>query len=157
MFLGAIVFSEWLRLNWFGFLSVVANIVSIIGFGLTIWVLREVGDIRRHYQAIGRIPDLAQKLEQRRTEISNHLNDFANFGSQIPKQLDYVETYLESLLRILHDKEDAHIKMRAEFLLGKVRQYRASPGFDAATDINDGLHGVIIRLEEKGVDTPWQR
>lgn len=67
------------------FLSVLADVLSIIGFVLTIFVLYDTRKIRSLYKFKGRGPALIRDLSKLSLTLSTYLNQFEDFLPQIEK------------------------------------------------------------------------
>lgn len=60
-----------------------ADVAAFLSLGLTAWVAWKVRDLRKLYQFKGRGPDLLVHLSRRASRISEQLNDFTAFRSEI--------------------------------------------------------------------------
>lgn len=134
--------------------SNISDIASLASFALTVWVLWDVRRIRKSYSFAARIPTLAVKLRHHAATLSQYLNDFESFRSQVPEELARTEVTLLSLRRRLSGPQRSF----AVSALRKVRRYRA--------DDHDGADVRAIYLSltqlEEGVkelreDLKWER
>jgi hypothetical protein len=88
-------------------LSIVGDVLAIISFVLTIFVLYDTRKIRGFYKFKGRGPALIKELSRYSSKISNYLNAFEDFLPQIAEELKRSEAKLKSLekkLRGNHQK-----------------------------------------------------
>src|SRR3954468_22573401 len=78
-------------------LSIVGDILAIISFVLTIFVLYDTRKIRGFYRFKGRGPALIKELTRYSSNISSYLNQFEDFIPQIAEELKRSEAKLKNL------------------------------------------------------------
>jgi hypothetical protein len=91
-------------------LSVVGDILGIISFVLTIFVLYDTRKIRGFYKFKGRGPALLKDLSRYSSTISRYLNEFEDFLPQIAEELKRSEAKLKSLEKKLSGQPKASVK-----------------------------------------------
>lgn len=77
--------------------SFIADVLSIIGFLVTIYVAWRVRSIRKEYLLLGRAPEQAARLQQRADELVPLLNDTTENQQELLRMLASVEVGLRSL------------------------------------------------------------
>lgn len=95
--------------NWLKVLGIVADILSILGFGLTLFVAVSVRSIRRDYVFRAIVPRLVEHLEGHATCLNDHITDLDRPGAAniISVELKRAEATLESLVAHLRAPEQA--------------------------------------------------
>ncbi|HEX8846785.1 MAG TPA: hypothetical protein VF791_19235 [Pyrinomonadaceae bacterium] len=91
-------------------LSVLGDILGIISFVLTVFVLYDTRKIRGYYKFKGRGPALLKDLSKYSLSISRYFNDFENFLPQIAEELKRSEAKLKSLEKKLSGQPKASVK-----------------------------------------------
>ncbi len=79
----------------------VGNLLSIVSFVLTIFVLLNVRKLRNAYKLRGRGPSLIKDLSKCASNLSRFLNDYNEFLPQINEELAKVKAKLRSMERKL--------------------------------------------------------
>ena len=77
--------------------TALVNVLSVVGFFLTIWVFIGIRSIRRNYTFTARAPELVKELSKRTSRILNYRNDFEHNLLEIDHELVQVRVTLNSL------------------------------------------------------------
>ncbi len=75
----------------------VVNLISFIGFIVTIFVAIKVSNINRHYQFIGR-EDLRSKLANHASSISQYLSSYDDNAILIIEEITIAQVTVRSLM-----------------------------------------------------------
>ena len=76
-----------------------ANMTSIIGFGLTVYVYWAIRGIRKNYMLRARLPELVEKLAQHGQRLSNYLGS-PMIGEDDPEMLLEVQKTQHTLINL---------------------------------------------------------
>ncbi len=77
--------------------SLIADILSISGFVLTVWVLLETRKLRSLYVLKARGPSLIRDLQKLVTKLSGYLNNYPNSVAKIAQELGKIQIKFKSL------------------------------------------------------------
>lgn len=133
-------------------LSVVADIASIIGFGVTIVVAVAVRRLRAMYLFKGRAPHLTTRIATIASEISTLAADFGNTREQIIVELRRVAVLIESLAKKSGRGDRAATKQLAQRINRSQIFTRAE-----VTELYGEIQALIARYEELQRDQEWQK
>jgi predicted PurR-regulated permease PerM len=75
----------------------VANVLSVIGFVLTLYVSFAIRNIRKYYIFTARVPELVRRLKEHNSKISELLNDYENSMQAIDIEIASMQVILNSL------------------------------------------------------------
>lgn len=134
-------------------LSIVGDILGIISFVLTIFVLYDTRKIRSYYRFKGRGPALIKDLSRYSSNISGYLNDFEDFLPQIAEELKRSEAKLKSLEKKLGGQPKASVKrlrktiIECEVNLGNEQGIR---------DVYLEMVKVIEEVKDHRKDLDWE-
>lgn len=79
------VFRDILLISSGDMLSIIADLLSIAGVLLTIWIASKVGDLAKYYGMKGRLTSFLKDIRQFNAELSANLNS-NNFDSQAAQE-----------------------------------------------------------------------
>lgn len=99
--------------------STIASTASLVGLGVTIWVLINVRNIRNSYIFAIRVPDLLKQLKTHTKKLSEHMNDFDGLYNQIRLEI----ALIEEVLRSLRGKLDRRARTSVDALLKLIKAY----------------------------------
>ena len=85
-------------MGWFDALALLANVGSLVGFALTLYVYARVRKLREHYALIGRVPADAERLSLLASELFE-LNYAKATRQELLKPLGEMKAALESIAR----------------------------------------------------------
>jgi hypothetical protein len=142
-------------------LSDLANILEVLGFLLTIWVLVETYSIRRTFALRGRTPQLRRSLATAARALPPLLRAWPGTKNETLAILANARAVLENLHRKLPRKERTAVAQ----LLSDLRERRV--GLFKRVPISDytdqemwklfaDLQGVIASLEQREKDATWE-
>ena len=99
-------------MGWFDILALLANLGSLVGFALTLYVYHRVRKLREHYALIGRVPVAAEQLRL----LASALRRQVRVGAERPevlKTLSEAKAALESIARNIGGEHGrAYVKLR---------------------------------------------
>jgi hypothetical protein len=135
-------------------ITALVNVVSLIGFVLTIIVFLNVKRIVKYYVLLGRSPDLTSKIKKHSSNLSNYFNDFDNNRYSIHQELSLSEVTLKSLER----KADGQVKKSVKDLGTKIRNFDWKNGSaDDAREIHVGMLKLLEEFQDMRQDQEWER
>lgn len=131
------------------------NLISIVGFVITLWVLIDVKNIKSYYVFKGRVPQHTKKLKGHAKNLVGYMNDFEGMLPEIELELVSVEVELESLAKKLDRKSRRSI----DELLTGIGAYVKEPDKDVGKlrNIHRDLHRVIEHVEAIQQDLNWEK
>jgi hypothetical protein len=134
-------------------LTILASILSILSFFLTVFVLYDTRKLRGFYRFRGRGTALLRDLRQSSQKLSQFLNDFDDFKPQIFEEMGRARAKLRSLERKLSGSTKTSVKRlrkrltRIKLQTGTEREVR-----EAYVDM---IH-VIEEIKEYKLDLNWE-
>lgn len=141
---------EWLTSS---FVTAIVNVLSVLGFGVTIYVMFGVRQIKNNYTSRIRVPELRVKLGEYISNIGDFLNDYANNTNQIAPQLEQTESVLKAIKKRLGRVEAK--KIQEVLVLMNNLQINLTGQEDQVRNIYNRLHGVNAELEQWENDMKW--
>jgi len=140
---------EWLTL------SNVGNVASILGIGLSLYVIYNVREIRKSYLFTARAPALLKSLRTHSSNIKDLLKEFETSIEEIEAELARCSPILESLKRKVGRHERRSISV-------VVRQIASNKSLSAESkntvwDIYKELLRVEEELSNLQKDKQWER
>lgn len=131
----------------------IANLLSIVGFIITLYVFFAVRGIKKFYQFKARVPDLNKKLRAHSSELSNCLNDFDGSSPKIEEELALVEITLKSIKR----KTDGDIKQSISNALKQIRNYPSvNEKQHELRSIYVHLIQIVEEITDRRKDQQWE-
>jgi hypothetical protein len=97
-----------------------ANLASLIGLGLSVYVLRTVQDLRKRVMLKMRAPEVIHELNERASTISNAMHDFAGSLPIIEQQIALAHETLKNV----RDKTAGETKRTIKVSINKIAQFR---------------------------------
>lgn len=82
-------------------LEVVGNLSSIVGLGITFWILLKVRKIQRSYLLRARLPALGRKLGRHRSSLAGLLDGYPESAREVQTELKKCRATLRSLRPML--------------------------------------------------------
>lgn len=141
---------EWLTSS---FVTAIVNVLSVLGFGVTIYVMFGVRQIKNNYTSRIRVPELRLKLIELISGIGDLLNDYANNTNQIAPQMEQTESVLKAIKKRLGRAEAK--KIQQVLLLMSKLQNNLTGEEVQVRNIYNRLHGVSTELEQWENDMKW--
>lgn len=144
--------------NW---LSSVADVLSLVGFGLTVWVLIVTRSLKRTFALRARTPELRKSLEGSAKKLPALLSEWPQSKNETLVLLASARAVLENLSEKLPRSERGAV----DRLIGEMHGRRAGMFASMATanytddqiwKIFAGLQGVIASLEQREKDASWE-
>ena len=115
---------------------IIANILSIASFILSVIVLWNIRKLRNAYRLRGRGPSLIRELSKSASNLSNYLNDYTGSIRQIEEELKIVSVKLASL--------ESKIGGRLRISVKQVRTYVDQS--DAKAENENEIRRVYLEL-----------
>jgi hypothetical protein len=97
------------------------NLLSIIGFFISVYVYFDLKRLKKFYLFKGRSPDLCKQLSNHSSKINDYLGDFNNNIPNIDKELALAVITLKSIKR----KTSGFIKQSISLLQKKINSYKS--------------------------------
>jgi hypothetical protein len=133
-------------------LSLVGNVASVLGLLVSVWVMKQVSDVKRQYLRQVRSPALLERLKEQEQRLSKLL---------LPSTLDTEQVRLvlassESLLRNLRPKLTGSESKQVKSMISRVSRARTGAiSRDVAVHIRADLVSIIDAATEQHKDTQW--
>lgn len=141
---------EWINSMVGNFTSVkitaFVNLLSILGFFVTIYVGFGIRKIRSQYVAKIRVPALKAQLQNHVSTLSSYLNDYTNNKNLIVTEIAQLDPVLHALKKRLKWSERNKIKQVLD-MLERRRKYMENNEAGVREFFNY-LHGLISELEQ---------
>jgi len=137
----------------------IASVSSILGLGLTVWLLVEAKKIRNSFLRRARLPEVIKELSKANNKISKHLGNWSTEEREGIKQFTIAKELLESLQQKLPDIEKKKVTIYTQTL--EIRRYFflkstiSEATEDEAWKLYTGLSGIITSLNQLQKDSRW--
>jgi len=82
-------------------LELLGNLSSIVGLGITVWVLLKVRKIQRGYLLRARLPALGRRLGRHRSNLASLLDEYPSSAREVQAELKKCRATLRSLRRMV--------------------------------------------------------
>src|SRR5262245_37030306 len=92
-------------------ISLIADILSIAGFVVPVWVLLETRKLKSLYKLKVRGPSLIKDLHKMVLNLDDYINNYSNSLTQIAQELGRVEIKLKSLQTKLRGDPKSSVKL----------------------------------------------
>lgn len=133
--------------------TAIVNVISIIGFVITIFVMVGVRQIKGHYTSRIRVPELRNQLVAHASKIGDFLNDYSNNRNSISLEMAATEPVLRAIKKRLSWSERGKINEA----LKKINKLQKEPS-QSEKDVRliyNILHGLSSELEQWENDKKW--
>lgn len=137
-----------------GEFTAIVNIVSIIGFFITVFVMINVRQIKGQYTSRIRVPELRVNLEEHTSKIGDLLNDYSNNKHNISLELTRTEPVLQAIKKRLGWTERSKVKESIK-IIKIIQKTKPISSEDDFRNIYDRLHGINSELEQWENDMKW--
>lgn len=141
-------------------LSTVADVLSIIGFIVGLFVFYNVRAIRRSFILKARIPEAAQELKRLTSDLSKQMGQWPQQSTQVHATLERLSAILSNLLPKLAGDERKRVSKLLRSLrrpwwqfLGSHRAVRFQK--DEIWELYGMAEGVIELLKQSHKDSRW--
>jgi hypothetical protein len=128
-----------------------ADITSLISFGLTIAVFLSVRHIKRTYLFRARVPNLIARVGQHASAVATLLNAYHSSTHEITLELTQTEVSLNSLRKKMPSRAATSIKP----LLKQIKAYSRSGDEAGLRQIYIALRKIEAELNEAIQDLQW--
>jgi hypothetical protein len=134
----------------------VANLASIGGFLITIFVYRSLRNIRREFLFRATLPTLFKSLQKHASSLSGYLQDFNSYAEAIDVELSTAEVNILNL----HAKARGSLKKNLLVLSTEIKKYRdaSSSRQRSKADVRSiylKLNMVIQEISNLRADEKW--
>jgi len=132
--------------------TAIVNVLSVIGFVITIIVMVGVRQIKGHYTSRIRVPELKLQLVNLASQLGTLLNDYLNNKDFIEVEIARVEPVLKAIKKRLGLTE----RDKVNEALKSLRQLERHGSNEARVRaIYNRLHGINAELEQWENDKKW--
>jgi len=133
--------------------TAIVNLLSVIGFAITVWVMFGVRQIKAQYTSRIRIPALKNQLSICASKLGECLNDYASNRDAIAIEIEKIEPVLKAIKKRLGRNETEKIKDALKEL--KLCQQNGAQDVDQVRKIYKTLYGISAELEQWENDKMW--
>jgi len=133
--------------------TAIVNVISVIGFIITIFVMIGVRQIRGQYTSRIRVPELRMRLVKHASQIGELLNDYSNNKDYISLEMANTEPVLQAIKKRLGWSERNKVK-EAINRVNKL-QTKLTSNEGEVRLIYNLLHGISSELEQWEIDQNW--
>jgi hypothetical protein len=140
--------------EWFT-LSNIGSVASILGIGLSLYVIYNVREIRKSYLFTARAPALLRSLHARSSNINDLRKEFATSIDEIEAELARCLPILESLKRKVGRQERKSISEVVQLITANKTLSAGSK--NAVSDIYRELIKVEEAMRNLHKDKQWER
>ncbi|MFO1431348.1 MAG: hypothetical protein U1F76_14600 [Candidatus Competibacteraceae bacterium] len=139
-----------------------ADIASLLGFLITVWILLQTTSIKRYFVLRVRVPESRQSLEKISSALLQNLHKWPDSQSEIGADLARAQAVLMNLSRKLPRKEGKLISEllqrigtpKPRILSRKYPEQKATSK-DELWEVYNKLQGVIESLNQTEQDSRW--
>lgn len=140
---------EWLTL------SNIGNVASILGIGLSLYVIYNVREIRKSYLFAARAPDLLKRLRSHSSKIKDLLKEFETSIEEIEAELAKCSPVLDSLRTKVGRQERKSISKAVQLI--SANKSLSAGSKNAVWDIYKELLKVEEAMRNLHKDKQWER
>lgn len=123
---------------------------SIIGMLITIYVLKSITTIKRHYQAKARMPQLVEDISEGASALAKLHGSYESSQPDIALQL----AKLKPVIKALRRKVDANTWRLAKSV---IRSMNTNPSRDTLWHLYLQIQELLVQLREGQRDRSWER
>jgi hypothetical protein len=134
-------------------LSTTADLLSIIGFTVTVWVAIDLTLLKRRYLFRARIPELRDRLGDYASRVSSLMGSYPLSAAEVKIQLAEAEVFVRSLRK----KTSGPPRRAASELLRLMRDRRAVRERDDVERIWTAMKILQLEIEDRLSDLEWSR
>lgn len=135
-------------------ISLIADILSIAGFVLTVWVLLETRKLKSLYKLRIRGPSLIRELHKIVSNLPEYLNNYSNSIVQVAQEFGRVEIKLKSLEAKLSGAPKDSVKLVRSF----IDQCEVKiENEEQVTRVYREIVKVLEELKDHQKDLEWER
>lgn len=132
--------------------TAIVNVLSVIGFVITIFVMLGVRQIKGQYTSRIRVPELKGEVSNLASQLGTLLNDYKNNKNHIELAIARIGPVLKAIKKRLGWTERNKVN-EALRLLKKHESYGCNE--DRIRTIYNILHGINAELEQWENDKKW--
>lgn len=139
-----------------------ADVVSLLGFLITVWILRQTTSIKKSFALRVRIPESRQSLETISSTLLKNLRGWPDSQSEIFADLARAQAVLMNLSRKLPRKEGElvnellkRIGIPKSRILFWIHPEQKAFSKDELWEVYGKLQGVIESLRQTEQDSRW--
>lgn len=132
--------------------TAIVNVLSVIGFVITIFVMLGVRQIKGHYTSRIRVPELKDKVVSLASQLGTLLNDYKNNKNHIELEIARIGPVLKAIKKRLSWTERNKVNETLK-LLKKHESYGCNE--ERTRTIYNLLHGISAELEQWENDKKW--
>ncbi len=140
---------DWLLKN----MTNIANLASILGFVLTVFVLLSLRRIRKHYSSKVRIPVLMKTLRKATSSLIEYMNDYENSTEDILLKLGTIEVTIRAIRRRISGDSKKLVKRATTMLKGINRKEMSRESVSA---VYAQLSKVVESIKQDIEDRNWE-
>lgn len=129
-----------------------ADLLSVISFGLTIYVLLTIRKIKTFYVFNARVPDLLKGLAKQNTQLLSLYNQFEESKPQILLHISSTQVTLDSLSK----KVDKNIQASIKEVATQISSYKSSEEKNELWKIYVELAKVHQEITHLLEDRKWE-
>lgn len=142
-------------LSFLEWLSIIGSVASIVGIGLSIYVIYNLRQIRKSYIFTARAPDLVKALRSHSSKIKDLLNEFETSIDEIEAELARCSPVLESLRTKVGRQERRSISDVVRLI--SANKTLSAGSKNAVWDIYKELLKVEEEMRNLQKDKQWER
>jgi hypothetical protein len=133
--------------------TAVVNVMSILGFFITVYVMIQIRQIKEYYTARIRLPELRNLLQQYASNLGGFLNDYSNNKNMIILEISKTEPVLQAIKKRLGWSERKRVKEAIKI----INDHQNGHNFDEERVrlLYNSLHGISVELEQWENDKRW--
>lgn len=132
--------------------TAIVNVLSVLGFAITIYVMIGVKQIKGHYTSRIRVPELKIQLIDLASQLGKLLNDYQSNRNQIECEMARIEPVLKAIKKRLGWTERGKVNEA----LKKLNEQQKRTGSEVQVRmIYNLLHGIHAELEQWEIDKRW--
>lgn len=132
--------------------TAIVNVLSLLGFAITIYVMIGVRQIKGHYTSRIRVPELKAQLVSLASQLGALLNDYLNNKNQIELEMEKIAPVLKAIKKRLGWTE----RNKVNETLKKLNEQKNHTSGEAQVRlIYNLLHGINAELEQWENDKKW--
>jgi len=133
-------------------LSVTADVVTIVGALISLWVAITLRQIKRQYAFRARLPELMKTLRAHAKRTSDLMESFEKARTEISTAM----VTLESTLRNVKARASGRPRVAAKSLIARLKRLQRPPTADEVWEVYQDVQGLIQDLQHFEKDAHWR-
>ena len=132
--------------------------LGIVGFGITVYVMFQVGSIRRSFLSRARLPEIIKELRKAGSALNDNLAQWPSRKNDARSQVKIAASLLQSALFLVPRDARSSLETLHRRLAESARDF-SDPRFnnpDVAWDVYSDVQSAITQLSQSVRNLKWE-